>query len=81
MAEEVEKSGNGRKGRRSKPFTLGEAAEELSRRLGYPVSHQTVWNWVRAGYIATLPRVGKGWHRIAASELERFITSKTQQVS
>lgn len=64
--------------RRNKPYTLGEAAEELTRRLGYPVSHQMVGNYVRSGLIKTLPRIHpRGWHRVSASELERFIERKT----
>ena len=66
---------------RRKPYTLGEAAEVLSERLGYEVTRQTVWVWVRAGHLRTLPRVGQGWHRIASSELESFITKKTSQSS
>ena len=64
--------------RRNRPYTLGGAAEELTRRLGYEVSHRMVWNYVHAGEIKELPRVtSRSWHRISAAELERFIEART----
>lgn len=64
--------------RRNKPYTLGEAAVELSERWNFPVTHQMVWYWVHTGKLkASRPPTGKGWWRVAVSDLDEFAERKT----
>ena len=68
----------GNQKRRNRAYTVGKAAEELTRRLGYPVSHQMVWYYIHRGVLPSIQLMGPGgWHRIPVSELERFIERKT----
>ena len=57
---------DGRKGRRAKPYTTSEAAEELG------VSQRTVIRWCDAGLIEHFWTEGHGQRRIRVSALEKF---------
>ncbi len=71
MAEEERSGGNGRKGRRAKPYTVGEAAAYLSEAWGYRVPPGTVRGWCDRG-VLPMVKPGGTWRRIPAAALYAF---------
>jgi len=67
------------KRRRNKPYTVGEATRIINERLGTDLSIVTIRDYCRRGILPSIQLMGPGgWHRIPASELERFIETRTK---